>query len=111
MKEIKNKLEDFKKIDDIHQYQKLLDITDDFIAAFPSGVSNEIELDLGIDLLKELISLTYIGSLHQYEHNYKLQNEILKNKIKVFKLCIPESHAKLRGLTEMLLGMKENSVG
>lgn len=107
---IRNKIEEYNRINDIHQYKIMLDAADLFIENYPNGVATESELDLGIELLRELISLAMIGSLRQYEDNYELRREILRYKIKVFKLCIPSSHAKLRGLTEMLLGMKENSV-
>jgi hypothetical protein len=108
---IKNKIEEFKRINDIHQYRMLLDTADLFFDAYPNGVTNDKELDLGIDLLRELISLTYIVSYKQYDNDFELEKEIRHRKIKVFKLCIPSSHSKLRGLTELLLGMKENAVG
>jgi hypothetical protein len=110
MNEIENKIDNYKSLNDVNHYKIILDAADLFILNYPNGVIDDLSLELGIKLLRELISLTYLGSLHQYEHNYDLQNEILFKKIKVFKLCIPESHSKLRGLTEMLVGMKENSV-
>jgi hypothetical protein len=73
-------------------------------------VTNEIELKLGTELLRELMSVTLVTSLHQYEYNYDLQNDILYKKLAVFRLCIPESHSSLRGFTEMLVGMKENEL-
>ncbi len=108
--EIRNKIGEYNRVNDIHQYRIILDAANLFIENYPNGVVAELELDLGIELLRELITLEMISSLRQYEYNYALQTEIIRYKIKVFKLCIPSSHAKLRGLTEMLLGMKENSV-
>jgi hypothetical protein len=101
----------FKEKNDLHQYRILLNIADSFIQKYSNGVTNDSELDLGILLLRELISLTYLSSLRQYENDFDLDREIRHKKIKVFKLCIPSSHEKLRGITELLLGMKENSVG
>ncbi|MES2555563.1 MAG: hypothetical protein V4604_05390 [Bacteroidota bacterium] len=111
MNSINEKIEKFHSLNDIHQYRILLDATDEFISSFPNGVLNDKELDLGIKLFKDLIGLSYINSLREYEHDHKLYREILQKKIRVFKLCIPETHEKLRGLTEMLVGMKENELG
>jgi len=107
---IRNKIQEFIRINDIHQYRMLLDIADLFFKTYPNGITNESELDVGISLLRELISLTYIVSYKQYDNDFELEKEIRHRKIKVFKLCIPSSCSKLRGLTELLLGMKENSV-
>lgn len=111
MNSINEKIKKFQSLNDIHQYRILLDATDEFISSFPNGVLNEEELDLGIRLFKDLIGLSYINSLREYEHDHKLYREILQKKIRVFKLCIPSTHEKLRGLTEMLVGMKENELG
>ena len=54
--------------------------------------------------------MTYIVSYKQYDNDFELEKEIRHRKIKVFKLCIPSGYSKLRGITELLLGMKENSV-
>jgi hypothetical protein len=108
---IKEKIDDFNRINDVHQYQILLDAANLFIDSYTNGVTSNDELDLGISLLRELIGIAMIGSLPEYEYDYDLQREIRHKKIKVFKLCIPSSHKQLRGLTEMLLGMQENSVG
>lgn len=109
--EIQEKITQYKLLNDIHQYRLVLDAAELFIKSYKNGVKSHLELDLGIELFKQLISVNYICSLHQYEYDYALQNEILFKKIKVFKACIPESHSKLRGLTEMLVGMKENELG
>jgi hypothetical protein len=108
---IKEKIETFDNINDIHQYRIILDAADLFINSYAEGVTNKDELNLGISLLRELIGISMIGSLREYEFDYDLEREIRHKKIKVFKLCIPSSHEELRGLTEMLLGMKENAVG
>ena len=108
--EIKYKIEEYKKVNDVHQYQLILDAATGFIKLYSNGVSNESELNLGIELLRNLISVTMVTSLHQYEYNYDLQNEILYKKIAVFRLCIPSSHANLRGLTETFAGMQENEM-
>lgn len=109
IKEIKEQISTFLELNDIHKFSLILDAADSFIKAFPSGVKNNDELKLGIDLIRQLADLSYIGSLREYEFNFDLQNEILHKKIKVFKLCIPESHKELRGLTELIMGMKENA--
>jgi hypothetical protein len=110
LEEIKKKIEVYQNLKDVHQYQLILDSANLFIKAFPNGVTNEIELKLGTELLRELMSVTLVTSLHQYEYNYDLQNDILYKKLAVFRLCIPESHSSLRGFTEMLVGMKENEL-
>jgi hypothetical protein len=74
------------------------------------GVKSESELKIGVELFRKLMSVTMVTSLHQYEYNYDLQNEILYKKLAVFRLCIPETHKVLRGLTEMLVGMSENEM-
>jgi len=111
LQEVKNKIEEYQSLKDVHQYQLILDSASLFIKALPNGVTNDSELELGTELLRELMSVTMVTSLHQYEYNYDLQNDILHKKIAVFRRCIPETHSILRGFTEMLVGMKENSVG
>lgn len=110
IKKINKQIDQYNTLNDIHQYQLLLDTANLFLNTYPNGVETEEELDLGIKLLRELISLTYIASDKQYESNFELEKEIRYCKIKVFKMCIPASHSKLRGLTELLLGMKEDIV-
>jgi hypothetical protein len=110
IEEVKSKIEQYKRLKDIHQFQLILDGASIFIKSLPNGVTNEGELNIGIELLRELISVTMVTSLHQYEYNYDLQNEILYKKLAVFRLCIPNSHRELRGLTESLVGMKENEM-
>ncbi len=111
MKDIKIKFENYKNLNDIHQYNLLLEISDDFINNYQNNFMENYELELGIDIIRELTTLSYLGTLPKYEHNYDLQKKIRHNQIKVFKVCIPPSHLKLRGVTELLLGMKENSLG
>ncbi|MBN8694077.1 MAG: hypothetical protein J0L69_12855 [Bacteroidetes bacterium] len=101
----------YKSENNSHKYQLIPDAANLFLNDFQYGVNTKEELELGILLLNELIKLSYTGSLREYENNFDLQNEILSKKIRVFKKCIPESHAKLRGYTEMLIGMKENELG
>jgi hypothetical protein len=110
LQDVKNKIEEYQSLKDVHQYQLILDAASHFINSLPNGVTNESELKLGTELLRELMSVTMVTSLHQYEYNYDLQNEILYKKLAVFRLCIPESHSSLRGFTEMLVGMKENEL-
>ncbi|ELY1993127.1 hypothetical protein SL054_002497 [Flavobacterium psychrophilum] len=110
LEKIKYKIEEYKKVNDVHQYQLILDASTIFIKSYSNGVSNESELNLGVELLRNLISVTMVTSLHQYEYNYELQNEILYKKIAVFRLCIPSSHGILRGFTETFVGMKENEM-
>lgn len=112
MKEqILNKLTQFEKVKDIHQYRIILDAAKLFCEEFPSGVQSADDLHIGIILLRELVSISNIVFYKEYENDFVLEKEIRYAKVKVFKLCIPESHYKLRGLTELLLGMKENSAG
>ena len=110
IEEVKSKIHQYKELKDIHQFQLILDSASVFIKSLPNGVTNKSELNLGIDLFRELMSVTMVSSLHQYEYNYDLQNEILYKKLAVFRLCIPDSHKELRGLTEMFVGMKENEM-
>ncbi|HPD96389.1 MAG: hypothetical protein H6537_02980 [Bacteroidales bacterium] len=110
LEEIQNKISKYERANDIHQFQLILDAATIFIKTFHEGVKDNSELQLGIDLFKFLTSITMVTSLHQYEYNYDLQNEILYKKLAVFRLCIPDTHKQLRGLTEMLVGMKENEM-
>ncbi|UUV20445.1 hypothetical protein [Paenimyroides aestuarii] len=110
LEEVKIKLEQYEILNDIHQFKLILDASKIFIDCLPNGVTNTSELNLGIELFRKLMSITMVTSLHQYEYNYDLQNDILYKKLAVFRLCIPESHKNLRGLTEMLVGMRENEM-
>ena len=107
LKEVENKIKEYGNLNDVHQFQLILDASKMFIDALPNGANNESELNLGVELFRKLVCITMVTSLHQYEYNYDLQNEILYKKLAVFRLCIPE---KLRGLTEMLVGMRENEM-
>lgn len=111
MKDIKFRLEQYKQANDIHQYDLLLNIATDFICAYNEKLVENGELELGIEIIKEIETLTYLSSLARYEHEYDLHIRIHHTQIKTFKTCIPPSHAKLKGITELLLGMKENAVG
>ena len=110
LNKIEININEYLKAKDLHQYKLILDAASIFIKSFPNGVNNDYELTLGIDLFRQLVSITMIASLHQYEYNYDLQNEILYKKLAVFRICIPSSHSKLRKLTEMLVGMKEGEM-
>ncbi len=110
IEEINNQIDHFENLNNLHQYQLLLDAANLFCSTYPNGVEAGDELDLGIKLVRALVSLSYISGEKQYESNFELEKEIRYSKIKVFKLCIPASHSKLRGLTELLLGMKEDIV-
>ena len=109
--EINTRLEEYKQLKDIHQYELLIRIAKDFVYNCEGKFVEGSQLELGIEIIRELVTLNYLGSLPQYEHNYDLHKQIRHAQIKVFKTCIPPSHEKLRGLTELLLGMKENAVG
>lgn len=108
--EIKHRLNEYKYQNDIHNYEMLLDIARDFIQVNDEKFVEGDALDLGIEIVRDLTTLSYLGSLPQYEHNYDLHKRIRHAQIKVFKTCIPPSHSRLKGLTELLLGMKENAV-
>lgn len=110
MFEVRNKIDNYIKANDVHQFQLILDASTIFIKSFPKGVDSQSDLKIGIELFRHLMSVTMITSLHQYEYNYDLQNEILYKKIAVFRACIPDSHKELRGITETLVGMKENEM-
>lgn len=110
LEEVRNRMQQYDDAKDVHRFQLILDASDIFIKELPQGVTNTPELRLGIELLRHLISVTMITSLHQYEYNYDLQDEILYKKLAVFRRCIPESHKELRGFTEMLVGMRENEM-
>jgi len=111
LEQIKIKLEKYKQLNDVHQYALLLDVATDFVTDYDGILVENVELELGIDIIMELGIVKYLGSMREYEHNYALHKQLRHLQIKVFKICIPPSHAKLRGLTEFLLGMKENAVG
>lgn len=109
--EIRKRIDDYKELNDIHQYKVILKIATDFILFYEKKSVDDSELELGIEIIRELTTLDYLGSLPQYEHDYDLQKTIRYLKIKVFKVCIPQSCSKLRGITELLIGMKENALG
>lgn len=110
IEEIKNKINDYVSANDVHKFQLILDASSLFIQSFPNGVTSHSDLKIGVELFKQLVSVTMVTSLYQYEHNYDLQNEILYKKLAVFRTCIPDTHKDLRGLTEMLVGMGENEM-
>lgn len=111
MADVISKIEQFRTCNDIHQYKLILEAADLFISQFPDGIIEPGQLDVGIALLRELRNISIVTSLREYEYNYDLDRDIRNKTIKTFKLCIPASHKKLRGITELLLGMKEDSVG
>jgi len=108
--EAKKKIEEYETKNDVHQFKLVLDAASIFISSLTHGVSTESELEMGIRIYKNLLSVNMITSLHQYEYDYDLQNEILYKKLGVFRLCIPETHKALRGLTETLVGMSEGEM-
>jgi hypothetical protein len=69
---IKKNIEEYKKTTNFKQYQLILDAADLFIKAYPDGTKTESELNLGIDLFKELVGLKYITSLREYEDDMDL---------------------------------------
>jgi len=110
LEDAKCKINKYTQKNDVHQFRLVLDAATIFIKFLPKGVSNELELNLGLEIFKNLISVTMVTSLHQYEYAYDLQNEILYKKLAVFRCCIPQSCKELRGLTETLVGMQENEM-
>lgn len=110
LRDLTERLVSYKRNPDGHQ-QKLLDIANSFVETFPDGIKTSADLELGIELFKELVNLSYICSTREFENDHKLYRDILQKKIKVFKRCIPSEYSKLRGLTELLVGMKENELG
>ncbi len=108
--DIKKRLEDSSNLNDIDTCKITIALADEFIASLPNGANSAEELDLGIELVRRLVSLTYITSTKEFENDHRLYRDILQRKIKVFKICIPAESSKLRGITELLLGMKENEL-
>lgn len=107
---IREKIAQYEAANDIHQFGIIRDAAKEFLELFPTEATPDNGLDEGIQLIRHLQSLNYLGSLPQYEHEYALHNELLALKIKIFKRCIPESHGQIRGLTELILGMKEDQL-
>jgi hypothetical protein len=107
---LRNELKELTSIRTIESCNKLIALSDAFVALFPRGVSTEEELDLGVDLVRKLVSASYITSTKEFEHDHRLYRNILRRKIQVFKMCIPQNFSKLRGITELLVGMKENEL-
>lgn len=107
---IREKIAQYEAANDVHQHGLILDAAHQFLELFPSEATPEHGLSEGLSLIRHLQSLSYLGTLPQYENNYVLQNEILTLKVRIFKRCIPDSHSELRGLTELILGMKEDAL-
>ena len=110
LEKLENNLKSYRLMNDVHQYQLLIDIATDFIGCYDGELVENESLDLGIEIIRELGVVKYLGSMREYEHNYDLHKQLRHLQIKVFKICIPPSHSKLKGLTELLIGMKENAV-
>lgn len=110
LEKVQKLIDKYDYLNDVDQYKLILEAASIFIKTLPNGISNNSEFEIGIRLFKKLNEITMITSLHQYEYDYDLQNEILYKKLAVFRLCIPEEYKKLRGLTETLVGMKENKM-
>ena len=108
---IKDILKQYTALNDVHSYRMVLDAAQLFLANHPNGADHPDDLKLGIELVRHLVELTHLSAMREYEHDYTLQNEILKTKIKLFKSCIPATHKELRGLTELMVGLKENELG
>lgn len=108
--EIKDILKQYVALNDVHSYRMVLDAAQLFLTNNPNGAHPD-DLKLGIELFRHLIELTHLSAMREYEYDYTLQNEILKTKIRLFKSCIPSSHEELRGLTELIVGLKENELG
>ncbi|ASS49379.1 MAG: hypothetical protein A3D31_03345 [Candidatus Fluviicola riflensis] len=108
---IKSKIEAYNVKKDVHSFELILEAADIFIECRKNGSISDDEIELSRNLIIKLVEVSFIASIPQYEHDYKLQNRMLIKKKQVFKLSIPESHKEIRGLTEMLIGMKENELG
>ncbi len=107
---IREKIAQYEAADDIHQYGLIREAAHQYLELFPIEATPENGLEEGLILIRHLQRLSYLGSLPQYEHDYVLHNELLALKVRIFKRCIPSTHSELRGLTEMLLGMKEDAL-
>ena len=88
----------------------ILEAARQYLELFPIEATPENGLEEGQTLVRYLQQLSYLGTLPQYEHEYALHNETLALKVRIFKRCIPSTHSELRGLTELLLGMKEDAL-
>lgn len=108
---IQNKLEEFKISKAKSAFRLVLEATDIFLKEYPNGVKTKEELELGIELIRSLVSASLICGTKEFENDHKLYREFLQKKIKVFKMCIPGEFKDLRGITELLFGMKENELG
>lgn len=109
--EIEEKISKYNELNDVHKFRIILDAADLYIKGREQGVISDSEIELGKAVFIKMVEISFVASLHQYEHDYKLQREMLIKKIRVFKYCIPDSHIEIRKVTEMLIGMKENELG
>ena len=107
---IREKIARYEAANDVHQHGLIIDAAHQFLELFPLEATPENGLSEGLSLIRHLQSLNYLGSITQYENNYALQNEILALKVRIFKRCMPTTHSELRGLTELILGMKEDAL-
>lgn len=110
LESIRKKIAQYEATDDVHQYALIREASHLFLELFPDEATLENGVKEGMMLVRHLQSLSYLGSMRQYENEYALQTEILTLKVRVFKRCIPSSHGELRGLTELMLGMKEGAL-
>ncbi len=107
---IQDKITQYESANDVHQHALIRDAATLFLELFPTEATPENGYQEGIALIRHLQSLQYLSSMRKYENEYALHNEIKSLKIRVFKRCIPSTHSELRGLTELLIGMKENEL-
>lgn len=107
---VREKIAQFEAANDVHQFGLIQEAAQQYLELFPTEATPENGLQEGIQLVRHLQKLHYLGTLPHYEHDYALHNDLLKLKVRIFKRCIPASHSELRGLTELLLGMKENAL-
>lgn len=107
---IREKIAQYEAANDILQHTLIRDAAQLFLELFPTEATSENGVSEGITIVRHLQSLSYLSGMREYENDYALHNEILTLKIRVFKRCIPASHSELRGLTELLLGMKEDAL-
>jgi hypothetical protein len=110
-KEIQERIALHEQLNDVHQYKLILEAADLYIDGRKTGEISDAEIELGREVVVKMVEVSFIASLPQYEHDYSLQREMLIKKIRAFKWAIPDSHTEIRGLTEMLVGHKENELG
>lgn len=89
----------------------LLDASSLFREENPKGMVSEEAFGLAKELLKELTLLEYeIATKRQYGGDFTLQNEILLEKMTLFKHCVPQSHEFLRNIADEFWGIRSEKL-